>query len=202
MKGRSPLVVSQLVVVAAIVIVACSSTIDSSPSVAGDPARNVPAVAGQVDGPRELEHCGGERTTLEAELMQSRPGFGLYLPDHPLARDGSMTAIYRCHDTGVQAEYASGISVYMGSTDIADPGQAWQELAATAPKIYSVTRVLGVPAWVSDASKDPSGVAEGGVVAVLQDGTYVAVIGNGKIPAEDLVAVTGSLARREPSSPG
>jgi hypothetical protein len=202
MRGRSALVVGQLVVVAAIVIVAFSSMDDSGPSVASDPARDVPAVAGQVDGPRELEHCGGERTTLEAELMQSRLDFGLYLPDHPLAHDGSMTAIYRCHDTGVQAEYASGISVYMGSTDIADPGLAWEELAATAPEIYSVTKVLGVPVWVSDASKDPTGVAEGGVVAVLRDGTYVAVIGNGKIQAEDLVAVTGSLTLRGASPAG
>jgi hypothetical protein len=202
MRRRAPWIVGQLVVVTAISALASSCSDDPDPGRTVSVRANAPAVPGQVDGPRELEHCGGERTTLKAELIQSRPDFGLYLPDHPLAHDGSMTAIYRCHDTGMQAEYASGISVYMGSTDIADPGQAWEDLAATEPEIYSVTKVLGVPAWVSDASKDPSGVAEGGVVAVLQDGTYVAVIGDGTIVAEDLVAVTGSLTLRGASSSG
>jgi hypothetical protein len=144
-----------------------------------------------VDGPHELEHCGGELTTLDAELARN-DDYVVLLPDDALASASSLRAVYRC-PAGTQLEYESGISVFLGPTDISDSATAWKALAKTAPDIYSVSTVRGFPAFLSDAAEDPTGVAEGAVVAVMEEGTYVAILGNGVISLDDLVSVGESL---------
>jgi hypothetical protein len=150
---------------------------------------------GGYAGPPEPAHCGGELTTLDAELTRSK-GYVILIPDTRVASSENLIATYQC-PTGTRFEFGSGLSVYLSETDISDPATAWKKAAEAAPEIYSVTEVRGYPAWIADPARDPSGVADGGVVAVMEDGTYVAVIGNGDIPLDDLISTAESLERAE-----
>jgi hypothetical protein len=151
----------------------------------------IPGLSERVDGPVLPDHCGGSETTLQAEISRAKD-YAILVPDSGASSPETMTSVLRCPDGGTRLEFASGVSVYLARNTIPDPEKAWQSTASTAPDIYSVGTVAGVPAFFADPSKDKSGVADGSVVAVIGR-TFVAVVGDGEVPLSDLIETATTL---------
>lgn len=111
-----------------------------------------------------------------------------------LANPSNMTHVWRCPDSqlAIALEYAPGIEVSLAPTTLDDPEAAWVALAAQDPGVVTVGTIRGVPGVFTDPAKDTSGTAPGGVEFV-ENGIQVAVIGNGRIPLDQLREVAESL---------
>jgi hypothetical protein len=155
-----------------------------SPEKTGSPARR------GIDLPG---NCGGKIVSLrEASTLVP---FTILLPDHDLAREGTLTSVEWCeHSQLLVLIFESRVRVELSPSQLADPAEEFQQQA----EFYSGTSVgtiRGVPAlFVEPGSKDASSVepAPGGVEFV--DGkVLVDVVGDGAIPLDDLKGVTESL---------
>jgi hypothetical protein len=179
---------------AALLIAVILVTENRQPASGGGGSQEATAGGGsaeRVDGPAIVPHCGGQRTSLVAEAASA--AYTVLVPDTPIASTANLTATYDCGVGATRLEFSSGVSITFGLSNVTDPAKTWERLAATAPDIYSTATVRGVPAWLSDPAKDPTGVADGGVVFILPSHTRVAVIGNEEIPLDDLISVAESL---------
>ncbi|MGH2573662.1 MAG: hypothetical protein ACRDGU_09350 [Actinomycetota bacterium] len=141
--------------------------------------------------------CGGAEWSL-AEARAST-SFELYLPNHALANDENMSAVWNCAEDHVALEYSSGVVVYLSVNALESPEETWARIADLYPE-FSVGVVRGQSASLVDPAKDETGTAEGGV-DLVESGIRITVSGDGEIPLEDLIAVTESLQQESSPSP-
>ena len=162
-------------------------------------ARLNPAQSGgRVNSPTSAQHdyptfaspCGGGESELARANSEAK--YEILMPEHDRARAESLEAVWDCPGDAYLLRFESGITVFYDVSTIADPELGWAALAAENPEIYSVEKVRGVMASVTDPSGDKSGETNGGVTLV-SDGLYISVGGNGSIPVKELIAVTESL---------
>lgn len=119
------------------------------------------------------------------------------MPNDPIASQADLVQVWKCSDVQAALEFSSGVVVYLSANTLDDPAAVWDAMAAAYPE-FSVGKVRGVPAGLSDPTK-ASG-AEGGV-DLVENGVRITVSGNGKIPLFDLIAVAESLQPLPAASP-
>ena len=114
------------------------------------------------------------------------------MPHDALADTSSLSQPWKCGETEILLEFASGISVMENTNYIADPAAAWAALAKKDPSYTFVGNVLGQPAAFIDPDKSPGGTALGSVTFVDGD-VWIVVVGNGQLSLDDLRRVAGSM---------
>jgi hypothetical protein len=87
--------------------------------------------------------------------------------------------------------FSSGIVVLENINTIADPAAAWERLAEDDSYDTSVGNIGGVPAALIDPKKSYG--AKGSVTFVSSDGTWLVVLGDGKLSIEDLTRIATSM---------
>jgi hypothetical protein len=138
--------------------------------------------------------CGDPATLAEASENHD---FTLYVPDHELASEATLTGVSDCPET-VILYFASGVKTLIEpwlSATPPDPKEYWQGLAdQEIPGTASVSVVRGVPALVIDVAAKPdwATVYLGGV-SFFEEGLHIDVVGNGAIGATDLISVAETL---------
>lgn len=136
--------------------------------------------------------CNGQAWTLDR--ARANVPYRVLEAHTDLANPSNMTHVWRCPDSqlAIALEYAPGVKVSLAPTTLDDPAAAWVALAAQDPGVVTVGTIRGVPGVFTDPAKDATGTAPGGVEFV-EDGIQVAVIGNGRIPLDQLREVAESL---------
>ena len=133
--------------------------------------------------------CNGTQTTI-ADVRADIP-FKLFRSHHSLANDSNLIAAWDCPGPQIALEYASGVMVYLSPNTYDNPSDVWATMAATYPE-FSVGVSRGKPASLINPAKSPNGTAAGGV-DLVEGNIRVTVLGNGKIPLDDLKEMTESL---------
>jgi hypothetical protein len=131
--------------------------------------------------------CGGAEVSLAT--ARESVTFRLIQPEASLASADRLSSVWACATTagGIGLVYDSGVAVLESPNDLKDPVATWQRMADQYPE-FSVTEIRGIPASLADPNKG----AIGGTDFVVGEVRYT-VSGDGKIPLEDLVAVSDSL---------
>ena len=170
----------------ALVLGACSSGGAPRPSISSNVANGF-AMPVARDTP-----CGdvGSPTTLDQAI--ARAPYTILVPQDSLADPSNLSKVCMLGSaTEVELLFPSGIAILQQVNDIKDPASSWEALAAQDPQDTSVGSIGGIPAAVIDPAKSSGGAL--GSVSLVKDGTWIVVVGNGKISAADLERVAASL---------
>lgn len=136
--------------------------------------------------------CDGVQVDL-ATAAEVAP-FTLLVPAHALANASNLLAVWWCPlASTVGMEFSSGIIVKQRVNDIEDPVAEFNDDAESYSNT-SVGVVRGQPAELVDPElPDDIPPPDRGAVALVEEGVFISVQGNGVIPLLDLIAVTESM---------
>ena len=114
------------------------------------------------------------------------------LPRTASASDESLAGTWQCGGGEFAFEYSTGVTLFIGPSDVADPEASWKGIVDTYPGVYGLREVHGVPALTADPTIEG---ARGGVEFAKGDITVV-INGDGHIPLTELLEVAESMEFR------
>jgi hypothetical protein len=133
--------------------------------------------------------CGAsDGTPVSLGDASTASGFTLFAVADP-SDVGQLRKAVSCPGGEVVLEFSSGANIYENANKIADPGAAWQSLAADSSDT-TVATIQGQPAALTDPAKSHAF----GSVSVVLDGTWIVVEGNGSMDMDALVRAASGLS--------
>jgi hypothetical protein len=130
--------------------------------------------------------CGPTTTLQEAA---STVDFQLLAAQSDLANNSNVDRVELCESGAIAIWYESGVAVFQEHSTLANPEAEWDQLAKDYDE-FSVGTVRGLPASLAE----PGIVGSEGGVDLVENGIRITISGDGKIPLEDLITITGSLS--------
>jgi hypothetical protein len=114
---------------------------------------------------------------------------GVTLPQTASASDESLAGTWECGGGEFAFDYSTGVILFIGPSDVADPGASWKLIVDSHPDVYGLSEVHGVTALTADPTNEGS---LGGVEFAAGDITVV-TNGDGRIELAELLEVAESM---------
>ena len=143
--------------------------------------------------------CGPPITLTDLGKLATFP---VVVPNHELANADNILAVNWCPDREVFIDFASGVRLLIEVQDFVAESEAdyWAR-AAAQDSVVRTGVVRGHPAAMADPSENPMVETKGGV-GFFENGTLIALTGNGRLALTDLIAVAESLQSMDGASGG
>jgi hypothetical protein len=115
---------------------------------------------------------------------------GVTLPQTEWASDETLAGTWECTGGEFAFEYPTGVTVFIGPSDVADPEASWKLIVDSYPEVYDLSEIHGVTALTADPTIEG---ALGGVEFARGDITVI-INGDGDIELAELLEVAESMA--------
>jgi hypothetical protein len=110
----------------------------------------VAAIASMLDAheaPDRSATSGDPKIGLADDFLASE---GVTLPQTEWASDETLAGTWECTGGEFAFEYPTGVTVFIGPSDVADPEASWKLIVDSYPEVYDLSEIHGVTALTAD----------------------------------------------------